>query len=266
MLSDVRVIPFAQETLHKNVCFGSGIEDLMNITDMSHLSDGMDESDEMSLYYMTVVGEVLIPCHDRLKEIMCSFRQKKLYDLCITYRTDGITFGELCDFITGSDDQAKKYGLQIKNIKVAQSAFKKILARHNVESVGNIHEFLPSVIWTDGNVDICLSGDSNNCIMLETYLTEIGSMTKHFTFFMDNLSDCTKENIENAYNVNTILDSDSATDDKRIFGLKEYDISYNNYVKHQIINACLKRINSSSTSTSECIELIREMRMVIKEI
>ena len=256
MLSDVRVIPFAQEILHKNVCFGSGIEDLMNITDMSHLSDGMDESDEMSLYYMTVVRT---DSHLKLLEHIVRETGAKVV-LSSSWRIGP------AKALNNLHKRLEEYGLQIKNIKVAQSAFEKILARHNVESVGNIHEFLPSVIWTDGNVDICLSGDSNNCIMLETYLTEIGSMTKHFTFFMDNLSDCTKENIENAYNVNTILDSDSATDDKRIFGLKEYDISYNNYVKHQIINACLKRINSSSTSTSECIELIREMRMVIKEI
>ena len=170
-------IPFAQKIFHKTVCFDSPVEELMDIADMNHLLDGSGESADKSLYSLSPDEEMSLPCQDRVEEIYFSFRKKGLFGLCVNYRADGITYGEVCDLIVGVDDQAKEHGLKITSVELAQRAFKKILSPYSVEAVGDISECLPSLTWTDGDVEICISGlKCSQHITVESYFAKMGSM------------------------------------------------------------------------------------------
>ena len=170
-------IPFAQKIFHKTVCFESPVEELMDIADMTHLLDGSGESADKSLYSLSPDDQMSLPCQDRVEEIYFSFRKKGLYGLCVNYQADGITYGEVCDLIVGVDDQAKEHGLKITSVELAQRAFKKILSPYSVEAVGDISECLPSLTWTDGDVEICISGlKCSKHITVESYFAKMGSM------------------------------------------------------------------------------------------
>ncbi len=170
-------IPFAQKIFHKTVCFDSPVDELMSIADMNHLLDGKDESAGKSLYSLSPDEEMSLPCQDRVEEIYFSFRKNGLYGLCVNYRAEGITYGEVCDLIVGVDDQAKEHGLKITSVELAQRAFKKILDPYSVEAVGDISECLPSLTWTDGDVEICISGlKCSKHITVESYFAKMGSL------------------------------------------------------------------------------------------
>jgi len=170
-------IPFAQKIFHKTVCFESPVEELMDIADMKHLLDGSGESAGKSLYSLSPDEEMSLPCQDRVKEIYFSFGKKGLYGLCVNYSADGITYGEVCDLIVGVDDHAKEHGMKITNVGLAQRAVTKVLSPYKSEAVGDISECLPSLTWTDGDVEICISGlKCSKHITVESYYAKMGSL------------------------------------------------------------------------------------------
>ena len=185
-------IPFAQKIFHKTVCFESPVEELMDIADMTHLLDGSGESAGKSLYSLSPDNEMALPCQERVEEIYFSFGKKGLYGLCVNYSADGITYGEVCDLIVGVDDHAKEHGMKITNVGVAQRAITKILSPYKVETVGDISECLPSLTWTDGDVEICVSGlKCSKHITVESYYAKMGSLIDQIDY-----SDCIQARTE----------------------------------------------------------------------
>ena len=164
----------------------------MDIADMTHLLDGSGESAGKSLYSLSPDNEMALPCQERVEEIYFSFGKKGLYGLCVNYSADGITYGEVCDLIVGVDDHAKEHGMKITNVGVAQRAITKILSPYKVETVGDISECLPSLTWTDGDVEICVSGlKCSKHITVESYYAKMGSLIDQIDY-----SDCIQARTE----------------------------------------------------------------------
>ena len=148
-------IPFAQEILHKTICFESSLGEVNRAAPLSHVRNGEGILEDQSIFSTAAKKDMELPCAEHIEDIDFSFWKNGLYDICVNYSTDELTYGDLRELIISIDDQAKKYGLKLDGTKTANIAFKILTSREG--NIGDICHSLPNLTWKDGDIAICLS-------------------------------------------------------------------------------------------------------------
>ena len=176
-------IPFGQKVLHKTVCFDSSAGDVRGAAPITHVYDGEGDLSEMSVYSLEPSDEMKLPCQSLVDDIDLAFWKNGIYGLYVNYRTDGITYGDVCELIIGLDDQAKEHGLKLTGCDSAKAAFKMLMSHQEEEELGELCGSLPALTWSDGDVELSFSPLKRiKRITVESSYARLASLIMHVSY------------------------------------------------------------------------------------
>lgn len=179
-------VPFAQDILHRTVCFESSVGELKNAARFTDVTYGEGALEEKAVYSFGPEDDMDLPCRDRIEDIDFAFWKNGLYDICVNYDTNGLTYGDLWQLIISIDDHAKKHGLKLDGPETASLAFRILRNHQEREAVGDLCHSLPNLTWKDGDVAICLSTmKKHNYLTVESAFVRLAELIMQVEYGRD---------------------------------------------------------------------------------